>query len=177
MAVPLSPLPASTEEFLATNALATLTTCRPDRSQIVASPVSASTNGSATAGRVIPPADPRDALIRGQAERIAALEAAASAICERLIGTLRREALDQLLIVNESHLRQVLTEYLTHYNTARSHRSLGQVTPPKSAPVHQNRSTSPSTRSTASRSSADSPAGTTSQPYHPATLREIQVTS
>jgi putative transposase len=53
----------------------------------------------------------------------------ANAICERVIGTLRRELLDRLLIVNEHHLRRVLTEYLGHYNTARPHRSLGQLTP------------------------------------------------
>ncbi len=53
----------------------------------------------------------------------------ANAICERVIGTLRREVLDRLLIVNEHHLRQVLTEYLAHYNTARPHRALGQLTP------------------------------------------------
>ena len=51
----------------------------------------------------------------------------ANAICERIIGTLRREVLDRLLIVNEHHLRQVLTEYLLHYNTARPHRTLGQL--------------------------------------------------
>ncbi len=53
----------------------------------------------------------------------------ANAICERLIGTLRRELLDRLLIVNEHHLRQVLTEYLPHYNTARPHQALGQLAP------------------------------------------------
>jgi putative transposase len=53
----------------------------------------------------------------------------ANAICERMVGTLRRELLDRLLIVNEQQLRQVLTEYLMHYNTARPHRSLGQLTP------------------------------------------------
>ena len=35
-----------------------------------------------------------------------------NAICERVIGTLRRELFDRLLIVNEHHLRRVLTEYL-----------------------------------------------------------------
>ena len=40
-------------------------------------------------------------------------------VCERVVGTLRRELLDRLLIVNEHHLRLVLTEYLQHYNTAR----------------------------------------------------------
>jgi putative transposase len=53
----------------------------------------------------------------------------ANAICERMVGTLRREVFDRLLIVNEHHLRQVLTEYLHHYNTARPHRSLGQLAP------------------------------------------------
>jgi len=53
----------------------------------------------------------------------------ANAICERIIGTLRRELLDRLLIVNEHHLRRVLTGYLRHYNAARPHRSLGQLTP------------------------------------------------
>jgi len=46
-----------------------------------------------------------------------------------VIGTLRRELLDRLLIVNEHHLRRVLTEYLRHYNAARPHRSLGQLAP------------------------------------------------
>jgi transposase InsO family protein len=53
----------------------------------------------------------------------------ANAICERIIGTLRREVLDQLLIASEHHLRQVLTEYLLHYNTARPHRALDQLAP------------------------------------------------
>jgi putative transposase len=53
----------------------------------------------------------------------------ANAICERPIGTLRRDLLDRSLIVNEHHLHRVLTGYLQHYNTARPHRSLGQLTP------------------------------------------------
>jgi putative transposase len=54
----------------------------------------------------------------------------ANATCERVIGTIRREALDRLLIVDEHHPRQVLTEYLRHYNTARHrHRALGQLAP------------------------------------------------
>ena len=40
----------------------------------------------------------------------------ANAICERWIGTLRRECTDRLLIHNERHLRLVLEEYLAHYN-------------------------------------------------------------
>jgi putative transposase len=53
----------------------------------------------------------------------------ANAICERMIGTLRRELFDRLLIVNERHLRRVLAAYLRHYNAARPHRSLGQLAP------------------------------------------------
>jgi putative transposase len=53
----------------------------------------------------------------------------ANAICERMIGTLRREVLDRLLIISEHHLREVLTEYLQHYSTARPHRTLDQLAP------------------------------------------------
>jgi putative transposase len=53
----------------------------------------------------------------------------ANAICERIIGALRREVLDKVLIVSEHHLRQVLTECILHYSTARPHRALGQLAP------------------------------------------------
>ena len=53
----------------------------------------------------------------------------ANAIAERLVGTLRRECLDQLVIVNEAHLRAVLTEFLRYYNTERPHRTLALQTP------------------------------------------------
>ena len=46
-----------------------------------------------------------------------------NAICERLVGTLRRELLDRVLILAESHLRAVLAEYQGHYNTARRTRA------------------------------------------------------
>ncbi|MFG1710749.1 integrase core domain-containing protein [Nonomuraea sp. M3C6] len=53
----------------------------------------------------------------------------ANAHCERIIGTLRRELLDSMLILNEHHLRRTLTRYLEHYHTARPHRSIGQLSP------------------------------------------------
>jgi len=53
----------------------------------------------------------------------------ANAICERMIGTLRRELLDRILIVNERHLRRILTDYLHHFNAARPHRALAQLAP------------------------------------------------
>jgi hypothetical protein len=43
-----------------------------------------------------------------------------NALCERLIGTLRRELLDRTLILNQAHLRAVLAEYQERYNTARA---------------------------------------------------------
>jgi transposase InsO family protein len=52
-----------------------------------------------------------------------------NAICERLVGTLRRELLDRTLILGEAHLRAVLTEYQAHYNTARPHRASPSVSP------------------------------------------------
>jgi len=52
-----------------------------------------------------------------------------NAICERLVGTLRREVLDRTLILGEAHLRAVLTEYQTHYNTARPHQGIAQQVP------------------------------------------------
>jgi transposase InsO family protein len=53
----------------------------------------------------------------------------ANAICERLIGTLHREALDHLLILNEAHLRAVLNEYPAHYNSARPHQASPNASP------------------------------------------------
>jgi hypothetical protein len=52
-----------------------------------------------------------------------------NAICERVIGTLRRELLDRTLILNERHLVLVLGEYLTYYNGHRPHQSRRQRPP------------------------------------------------
>jgi hypothetical protein len=46
-----------------------------------------------------------------------------------LIGTLRREVFDQLLIFNERHLSKILTEYTGHYNDHRPHQSRDQRPP------------------------------------------------
>lgn len=46
-----------------------------------------------------------------------------NAICERVIGTLRRELLDRILILGEQHLAMVLREYLDHYNGHRPHQA------------------------------------------------------
>jgi len=52
-----------------------------------------------------------------------------NATCERLVGTLRREILDRVLILGDGHLRAVLTEYQARYNTARPHQGIAQRIP------------------------------------------------
>jgi hypothetical protein len=52
-----------------------------------------------------------------------------NATCERLVGTLRRELLDRVLILGEAHLRTVLAEYQGHYNTALPHQGIAQRVP------------------------------------------------
>jgi putative transposase len=53
----------------------------------------------------------------------------ANAYAERWVGTVRRECLDQLLIVGRHQLVRVLRRYIEHYNRHRPHRSLGHATP------------------------------------------------
>ena len=59
-----------------------------------------------------------------------------NAICERLVGTLRRELLDRMLILGEAHLRAVLTGYQAHYNTARPHQGIAQRVPDDERDTH-----------------------------------------
>jgi transposase InsO family protein len=53
----------------------------------------------------------------------------ANAICERVIGTIRRECLDWLVPLSESHLRCILKSWIPHYNTGRPHMALGPGVP------------------------------------------------
>jgi hypothetical protein len=48
---------------------------------------------------------------------------------EKLIGSIRRECLDHLVIMREAHLRQILQNYADYYNKVRTHRSLGKEAP------------------------------------------------
>ena len=48
---------------------------------------------------------------------------------ERLIGSIRRECLDHILVLGERHLRDVLRSYAEYYNVARTHLSLVKETP------------------------------------------------
>jgi len=53
----------------------------------------------------------------------------ANAIAERVIGTLRRECLDHLIVLTERHLLRLLQQYVVHYNAMRPHRSLAHDSP------------------------------------------------
>src|SRR5712672_3696952 len=53
----------------------------------------------------------------------------ANSICERVIGTIRRECLDWLIPPTESHLRSILKLWIAHYNTGRPHMALGPGVP------------------------------------------------
>jgi transposase InsO family protein len=59
---------------------------------------------------------------------------------ERVIGTLRRECLDHLIVLHEQHLMAVLRAFVTYYNQQRPHQPLGLHTPepslrPVTAPI------------------------------------------
>ncbi len=64
----------------------------------------------------------------------------ANSLCERLIGTLRRECLDWIIPLSEGHLRKILVSWMDHYNRGRPHSSLGPGFPDQhSALPHQQR--------------------------------------
>ncbi len=48
---------------------------------------------------------------------------------ERVIGTLRRDCLDHVIVFNENHLRRILRDYLTYYHGFRTHLSLDKDSP------------------------------------------------
>src|SRR3954449_11678219 len=58
----------------------------------------------------------------------------ANGIAERFVGTIRRELLDRLLIINQRHAAAVLHEFERHYNGHRPHRTLGQAAPARPLP-------------------------------------------
>ncbi len=59
----------------------------------------------------------------------------ANAYAERWVGTLRRECLDRILIVNRRQLEHVLHVYAVHYNGHRPHQSLSLQPPDESTPA------------------------------------------
>jgi transposase InsO family protein len=52
-----------------------------------------------------------------------------NSICERILGSARRECLDHVIILGEEHLRGVLREYVSYFNTSRPHQGIQQSIP------------------------------------------------
>jgi putative transposase len=65
-----------------------------------------------------------------------------NAICERFLGSVRRECLDHLLILQEKQLQRVLRAYIQYFNQARPHQGIRQQIPERSGepvPLDQQR--------------------------------------
>jgi transposase InsO family protein len=58
----------------------------------------------------------------------------ANALCERFLGSVRRECLDQVLVLGEQHLHEALVEYCRYFNDARPHQGIDQLVPGGSPP-------------------------------------------
>lgn len=52
-----------------------------------------------------------------------------NAFCERVIGSIRRDCLDHVIVLNELHLRRMLRQYFSYYHTCRTHLSLNKDPP------------------------------------------------
>jgi len=64
-----------------------------------------------------------------QHRHAAQLNTYANAYLERLIGSIRRECLDHVIVLNETGLRRVLKSYFAYYEQSRTHLSLGKDAP------------------------------------------------
>ena len=60
---------------------------------------------------------------------IAAASPWQNSFVERLIGSIRRECLDHLIVLGEAHLRRILKSYTDYHNGVRTHRSLNKDAP------------------------------------------------
>ena len=61
----------------------------------------------------------------------------ANAVCERFLGSVRRECLDHVLILGEAHLRGALRAYVAYFNHARPHQGIGQTIPARRLPAER----------------------------------------
>ena len=53
----------------------------------------------------------------------------ANAVCERFLGSVRRECLDHVVVFDERHLHRVIKEYVAYFNAARPHQGISGQTP------------------------------------------------
>ncbi len=68
----------------------------------------------------------------------------ANALCERFLGSVRREGLDHVLVLGEAHLRRVLRAYVAYFNAGRPPQGIGQAIPSIPGLAPPSRSTAPS---------------------------------
>ena len=68
----------------------------------------------------------------------------AKCVCERVIGSVRRDCLDHVIVLGENHLRRVMREYIAYYHNDRTHLSLDKdcpihrpVEPPENGPIRE----------------------------------------
>jgi len=52
-----------------------------------------------------------------------------NSLCERFLGSARRECLDHIIVLGERHLCAVLHQYVAHFNSGRVHQGIGQLVP------------------------------------------------
>ncbi len=65
-----------------------------------------------------------------------------NAYAERVIGSIRRDLLDHVIVMGEGHLRRLLREYAVYYNDYRTHPGLDKDTPLGRPVQHRGRITS-----------------------------------
>jgi putative transposase len=61
----------------------------------------------------------------------------ANAIAERFVGSIHRELLDRILIINQRHAVSAMAEYESYFNHHRPHRALAQAAPLRALPEHR----------------------------------------
>ena len=94
--------------------------------------VAQSTVAKYMAKRHGPPSQGWRAFLCNHAPEIAAMDlfvVPTLGFAERLIGSIRRECLDHVIVVGEAHLRRILRSYCRYYNEIRTHRSLDKDAP------------------------------------------------
>jgi len=83
-----------------------------------------------------------DALARATGIRVVRAAVRApnmNAICERFLGSLRRECLDHVLVLDARHLQRVVAEYVRYHNAPRPHQGIRHQTPvPADRPAEGN---------------------------------------
>jgi putative transposase len=58
----------------------------------------------------------------------------ANAVCERFLGSVRRECLDHMIVYRQRHLHRVMKEYVDYFNTARPYQGItGQIPIPSAS--------------------------------------------